>query len=359
MTTSTEILTKPNTDTGTPSPYSGIPEPYKSWIEERNRNIKKLLEYITNGPVQLCTKAISPEEVLEGHLVYGAVVKSPEDGLKSVLYSDKMGDLKQEGIASCNKDEIIKYCKEEFRKGNKVRLKDPRASDGQGQETVGDIEELIKHLQNNDFYEIDGLVVMPALEVEKRVSIGAINLGEKGLYLYFGEEQVARHNGRDVYGGVDIGLFKINDISEMNKPTAAKPAMDKVVEKLGLDPRMTELGSKALFEYLNEIADKRTGRASVDVIKGKTTNETEMISVVDVSPRVGGTTSAELLAISALLNHQNTGPAICYAKSRLVYDDEPRTPEGGESRTPEDGDEVFINSNGLVATARVIGVENI
>src|SRR5579871_4801344 len=130
------------------SPETPMPEPYKTYVAQRAGGIARVLDGFVNGcDVQLCPKAILPQEAFFGSdeaLVYGCVVADESQGYKSVLYrlldtSDYYPRyLERRAVAEhgeCTDQlSLVEFLAEEIlREGNRVRIKDPAESDGQGQ----------------------------------------------------------------------------------------------------------------------------------------------------------------------------------------------------------------------------------
>ena len=291
------------------SPESEMPEPYTTYVRQRSAAIADVLGSVMSGVnVQLCPRAIlENERIYNGNsLVYGAVVERHADGYKSVLYSDAFGDQKSDGLATDDLEEALGYAESQFSLGNRVRLKDPRESDGNGQyllEGVDRVEAAFTSATENSEF---GVVMMPHLvDILHRVSVGSIQMGETGTYTYLGTEQAIDHNGKEVYGGTSIGLYREG---------ASPDSQHEVRKRLDVPCYLAELGIRAIQQY--SVVASRVGRVSVDVVEGYTDSGQKMRSVIDITPRVGGVTPAEVMAVREL--HANPG-AVCFATSRLIY----------------------------------------
>jgi hypothetical protein len=287
------------------SPETNMSEPYRTYIDQRAEAIASVLnDIVDNVGVQLCPRAIAPDEVVlhgENPIIYGCVVREPRHGEKSILY-DRDLRLGQLGIATDQPDEVEAYTRHQLSMGNRVRVKDPGESDGQGQLTVESEDEALEALSAHDNKE---LVFMPHLaEVSDRYSVGIINLGHIGAFGYFGRELMTQRNGTDAYGGSDIGVARLEDIESMNK-------IAEILEVSSLARKRAEL---ALRQYQKLI--EHVGRVSIDVINGLTDSGLSVVDPVDITPRVGGTTPAEVLAIRELIQNNSN---IAYADSRLTY----------------------------------------
>jgi hypothetical protein len=112
----------------------------------------------------------------------------------------------------------------------------------------------------------------------------------------------------------------------------------EVCRKLETPFKVYATGYEALKRY-SKVAIS-CGRVSVDVIEGITDSGEVIRDVVDITPRVGGATPAEVLAIRELDKHQAT---LCYASSRLIYDPKAPTETGVN----------FIDTDSLIINAAV------
>jgi hypothetical protein len=279
--------------------------------------------------VQLCPQAIMPEERVFPHddaYIYGVVLKDVKDGYKSVLYSDDFGST---GVVASNRDMARTYFEEQARRGNRVRIKDPRESDGQGQLSIETTDELLSFFDEADGDDEVDHVLMPHMEtIIRRVSVGRIALGKFGEFCYIGLEDTATHQGSEVYGGTELGLFNSN-VTNHEK---------QIEEHFEIPHELVELGNTALDTY-SRLAIY-AGRVSVDVIEGITDSGEVLRDVIDITPRMGGTTPAEVLAVNAI-HHQ--GDAVCFAANSLIYN---------PSSSPSTGVN-FIDTKSLVINAEV------
>ncbi len=312
-------------------PESPMPEPYATYVKQRSETITHILSGIVGDQnIQLCPKAVTKAEiVLSDAVIYGAYVDKIEDGYKSVLYRDGTNN----GMSSIDDLVIARYVQQQLSQGNRVRVKDARESDGAGQYTVDTVEDAIERVNDLSVKQDSEVVVMPHLtKVFDRISIGSISLGAYRNYCYVGREITSTDNaGREVYGGTDLGLYRAYDLD----------ARDRVIESFDIDPELVKIGETAIQMYGAMCI--QVGRVSMDVLNGETDNGDSIRSAVDVTPRVGGATPAEVLAIAAMRQTLSS----CFASSRLLYS--PKT-------KPTSGT-VFIDSPELIISAEVLGVE--
>ncbi len=318
----------------THSPESPMPEPYRTYVRQRAQTIASVLEPVVGDTdVQLCPRAITPDEAVVdrrgGGLVYGCVVNTERDGLKTALYS---GHEFATGIAAYSLDEALRYANQLLHQGNLVRIKDPRHSDGDGQSVASSLEEVANIVDGYGPLAQTGLVLMPDMEsVLDRYTAGRINLGQHGAYRYYGHEYAMPHEGRSVFGGGDIVLGR----------DSARPHLEEVAEQSGVPQHIRRLADAALSFYQRQIV--YMGRASVDVIRGITHNGSELTTVVDQTPRVGGHTAAETLGIAALRSERARAAK---ASGRLLY---------SPASTPHSGTN-FVDTPTLVINAVVTEV---
>lgn len=354
------------------SPESPMPEPYRTYVAQRSEAIAVVLEPVVDTDVQLCPRAIYENERIVGPegIIYGAMVKKKRHGYKTVLYNSDMG-ISSTGRLAHSINAAFSYADQQLRMGNRVRLKDAKESDGQGQYTAGSEEEVLEYATilfktNQDDYayrepsfvdemhstpddlrrlsrqlRIDaeaaatGVVIMPHLEeITDQFTIGMIDLGRAGQFRYAGRETTVVHDGQAVYGGSEIGLARVEDIGVFTDVSRHFE-----IPKLAL-----ALGENAIERY-EELA-LAVGRVSFDVIVGRTRNDTKLTEVVDVTPRVGGVTPAEVLAIRELASGTS---GVMYARSRLLYNPRQRPTNGTN----------FVDTPTLIINAEVTSVENV
>lgn len=313
------------------SPESPMPDPYATYIEQRARTIGTVLEPIIDDDtaVQLCPRAIFDDEAQVDRrrdVIYGCVVKTEEDGLKSALYNNDASE-NLDGILVKTRRQAIDYATTLLQRGESVRVKEPDHSDGQGQATIETIDQLEELMAGSETMEQLGIILMPHLDViADRFSLGRIHLGRLGTFVYLGREYV----DNDTFAGGDIAVTN-------GTPDQLAP----VGEHMNIPPRAIDLGFAALRDY--EQRAVYAGRYSVDVISGTTSGGRSVIAAVDLTPRVGGHTPAEVLAVSAL---HDTNAAVATASGRLYY-------AGNHPDTPPLSGTRFIDTDTLVMVAAV------
>lgn len=312
------------------SPESTMCPPFDSYVKQRNESIAKVLkEVVGDNNVQLCPRAIMPDEKVFDDLnshIYGVVVENINHGYKSALYSPEFDSC---GIATANMDEAISYVNMQLAKGNRTRIKDPRESDSQGQYTIESIDQLLPIFNEIATNNETGCILMPHLDkITHRISVGRIALKGIGNFTYLGLEDTTLREGDEVYGGTTLGLY--HSTSNNNET--------RVEKYFKIPHELVILGKTALDKYQKMVISNN--RVSVDVIEGFTDNGEVFKGVIDITPRVGGTTPAETLAISAV--HKDS-KAICYSSSRLLYNPTTR-PDSGIN---------FIDTDSLIINAKI------
>jgi len=315
-------------------------EPYQSYINERAANLAATLnELVGETNLQLCPRAILDAERYfddSSALIYGCVVDRLEDGEKSALYL--ADDDHCNGTVVWQTECGLDYAQQIIQAGNQVRLKDPRESDGRGQVTASTLQEVKAALQDHPSLETNGMVVMPHLvEVTDRVSIGRIRLGPLGTYAYIGREFVTRRNESDVYAGADLAV--VNNATTEGLKTAA--------DQLGIDPKSIDLARGALLGF--EKLALHVGRVSVDILSGRVDNGDTILTVVDLTPRIGNNTPPEVEAIKALRDNGAQGH-VAHVRCRLHYDPTDSNPPAGVR---------YIDTNSLIATTTVTDLASV
>ena len=316
-------------------PESPMPEPYKTYVRQRSQNVANVLQDVVGDTnVQLLPTAVTEANIIvdrnNGDLVYGCIVENPNDAYKSAFFN---GNEFAAGVVAFDVDSAMRYASQQLRAGNTVRIKDPRQSDGDGQIAATTIEDVADFVANYDDLAKTGLVLMPDMLILDRFSAGVIDLGQHGEYRYYGREHVTPHEGREVFGGGDLAVARTLDHDRLH--TAAE-------QKLYIPPEVRVLADAAIGFYRKQV--KHAGRVSVDVLEGITNNGRKLTTVVDVTPRVGGHTPTEALAIRAL---NQTKADVAHASGRLLYN---------PAETPKTGTN-FVDTPSLVINAAVTGVE--
>lgn len=290
------------------SPELEVSEPKETYIGQGMEVIAGVMEDIVGETnVQLCPRVIEPAEEYfkedNQAIVYGTIISEPNDGNKSILYSRDFRRYKSYGVGTDSCDEAKHFAREVFDQGNRVRLKDSRASNGRSQHVVENMRDMIDAFHDINEDSNFRVVVMPNLEtVEQRISVGRINLGKFGVYNYVAREEITQDSGIQVYEGAQIGLY--HEGNDAAKNLAVAELKTSYLAHMGF----TMLDIYRTFAYAK--------RASVDVISGTTQNGKIFADVVDITPRIGVITPAELLAIREIKANES---AVCFAGVKLLY----------------------------------------
>ena len=171
-----------------------------------------------------------------------------------------------------------------------VRLKKPLGASGKGQTLVTTVEELDAFLEKFSPEEMDtyGLVLEENLRDVTTLSVGHIAVGSLTI-AYHGTQRITKDNqGRSVYGGSDLvcvrGGWKALDGLATAPEVRAGVAQSKLYDE-------------AMSEYPGFMASRR----NYDVGQGLDAEGQRRSGVFESSWRVGGATSAELVAMTTFM----------------------------------------------------------
>jgi hypothetical protein len=171
-----------------------------------------------------------------------------------------------------------------------IRVKKPLGASGKGQILVATAKELDAFLEKIPADEMAtyGLVLEENLRKVTTLSVGRVAVGEL-MITYYGTQRVAKDNGgKSVYGGSDLvcvrGGWDALDVLPMTAEVRNGVAKAKLYDA-------------AMSEYPGFVASRR----NYDVGHGVDAKGERRCGVFESSWRVGGATSAELVAIGAFL----------------------------------------------------------
>jgi hypothetical protein len=172
-----------------------------------------------------------------------------------------------------------------------IRVKKPLGASGKGQTIVKTIEELDAFLESFSPDEMDtyGLVLEENLCEVTTLSVGLITVGRLTI-AYHGTQRITKDNkGRSVYGGSDLVCVR---------------GGWKALEGLAITPevRAGVTQSKLFDEAMNEYPGFIASRRNYDVGQGIDAEGQRRSGVFESSWRVGGATSAELVALAAFID---------------------------------------------------------
>ncbi|MDU9394385.1 DUF3182 family protein [Pseudomonas sp. zfem002] len=190
-----------------------------------------------------------------------------------------------------------------------LRLKPVRATAGRGQTVIDDIDQLETELRRMDPDELAlwGLVLEENLGDVETYSVGqALVAGI--ICSYYGVQHLTRdHQGETVYGGSDLVLVR-GDYDELLQLELEDPLRLAITQA-----RTYEQAAFAAFPGF--LASRR----NYDVARGVTADGHLRSGVLEQSWRIGGASSAELLALRAFADD----PALqrVRASTHEVFDD--------------------------------------
>jgi Protein of unknown function (DUF3182) len=177
---------------------------------------------------------------------------------------------------------------ERMLKRGSIRVKRPLGASGRGQTLIESTNELEAALEKIAAEELAtyGLVLEENLQEIRTLSVGCIAVD--GLEIsYHGTQRTVRDNeGRSVYGGSDLlcvrgGWNELNALPMTTEAQAAVTAARRYDE--------------AVVEYSGFMASRR----NYDVGRGLDTDGRLRLGVLESSWRIGGASSAELVALAA------------------------------------------------------------
>ena len=171
-----------------------------------------------------------------------------------------------------------------------VRVKRPLAADGKGQSLVASVTELEALLEMTPQREIAtyGVVLEADLHDVSTLSVGRIVI-DGVILTYHGSQRLTTDNeGRSVYGGSNLVCVR-----------GGWEALDRVFAPDGI--RIGIAQAQVYDEAMSEYPDFFASRRNYDVGQGIDANGRWRSGVFEPSWRVGGATSAELVAVNAFL----------------------------------------------------------
>lgn len=201
-----------------------------------------------------------------------------------------------------------------------LRLKSVRATAGRGQFVIGNHNELDAILSQLDEEEISlwGLVLEENLTEVETFSVGQVTVA--GITAsYYGTQQLTRdHAGESVYGGSDLVVVRGD--------------YDQVLQLELTDPVRLAVTQARLYEQaaFHAFPGFLASRRNYDVARGLNARGKTRSGVLEQSWRIGGASSAEVLALEAFANdpslqrvrastHEVFGDAELPADATLFY----------------------------------------
>lgn len=195
-----------------------------------------------------------------------------------------------------------------------VRLKAVRANAGRGQSVVTDTRELLRAVEalNKEEVATYGLVLEEHLEDITTYSVGQVRVGERVASYYGLQHLTEDNNGAKVYGGTDLVI--------VNGGFDALLTLDLSAEiRLAITQAQT-YDAAATDCFPGFFASRR----NYDVACGRDARGCRRSGVLEQSWRIGGASSAEIVALDALQTAQ--APPVIRAASLEIYGTQPELP---------------------------------
>lgn len=171
----------------------------------------------------------------------------------------------------------------------KVRIKPVQACAGRGQQVIEDLQALEPILAGMDEQALGlwGLVLEEDLSAVQTFSVGQVRVA--GLTLsYHGTQQLTQdHDGSDVYGGSDLVIVRGDYLQLLQLPLE--------------DPVRLAVNQAVRYEQAAErhFPGLLASRRNYDIARGQDSHGHLRSGVLEQSWRIGGASSAEVLALLA------------------------------------------------------------
>jgi hypothetical protein len=194
-----------------------------------------------------------------------------------------------------------------------VRIKPVLATAGRGQRVVRGATEMHEVLAGLDTADVPttGLVLERNLEDVVTHSVGQVRVAGMIATYYGTQELTLDHMGETVYGGSTLTVARggFDELLALDLPEAARRAIRQA--------RIYDAAASDCFAGL--LASRR----NYDIAEGTDAQGHHHCGVLEQSWRIGGASSAEVLALEAFSNE----PSLRYVRSRsLEFYDEDRKP---------------------------------
>jgi Protein of unknown function (DUF3182) len=202
-----------------------------------------------------------------------------------------------------------------------VRVKPVRASGGQGQMVISSAAELERALRAIDATELlkDGLVVEENLTDVTTYSVGQLRVAEH-VASYWGTQRLTPDNrGAAVYGGSDLRVTR-GDLASLFRLELPDEVRLAVGHARAYD-------AAARMHFPGFLASRR----NYDIAGGSNAQGCRRLGVLEQSWRIGGASSAEVVALEAF--HADPNLRVVQASSVEVY---------GETANPPANATVFF-----------------
>lgn len=211
------------------------------------------------------------------------------------------------GFSVFSQEDARKAARRLLEKGP-FRIKPVRATAGRGQIVVSTRAQAESALaeQDNDELSHFGLVLEEALEDVTTLSVGQIKIGDH-LASYYGTQRLVQdHNGCWVYGGSELIVVRggFDELCVHSPDASIKLAIEQA----------RRYDAAAAMCYPGFFSSRR----NYDVVQGHNISNQWVSGVLEQSWRMGGATSAEILALEAFAADDSLH--ILKATSRESYD---------------------------------------
>jgi Protein of unknown function (DUF3182) len=188
-----------------------------------------------------------------------------------------------------------------------VRLKPVRASGGQGQMVISSAVELERELRSVDAIDLlkHGLVLEENLTDVTTYSVGQIRVGEH-VASYWGTQRLTRDNGgAAVYGGSDLSVMRgdLSSLFQLELPGEVRLAVEHACA----------YDAAARMHFPGFLAS----RSNYDIAEGLNAQGCRRLGVLEQSWRIGGASSAEVVALEAF--HADPNLPVVKALSVELY----------------------------------------
>ena len=351
---------------------SGIPEPYNTYISERNANVGGHLAKIqgieftgeyTDSQLDTKHKYYVPAKTLQSEIaeelgirtsqdLYGGVVEHHIFATKAILHPTLYPNSPKPNVYPANFttrivemglvlpgyttfDPSFNEAQEIFNRlqqqGFNVRLKEPDQSDGDGQLRVADQSDLAKTIAryHPEYVVCKGIVLEANMEEATTVSVGQTTIAGRD-YSHIAFQKDIRDKGRTMYGGAVMRIFR-KGLDHLAQNHFQESHIAIAVQQ-----------SYQMYEAYGDL-DPKLSRASFDILQGYDARGNFSSGVTDQTFRLGGSSPAEVLAIEYL----NTNPNADFIDAEVTLDYDPKLPI-------EKLAEVFLNQPTLRITAKLM-----
>lgn len=232
----------------------------------------------------------------------------------STAFGRRVQDAVLPGISAFSMGDAMRAGAQLLQRGP-VRIKPVLATAGRGQRVAHDADEMKKILSGLDAAEValNGLVLELNLEDVVTHSVGQVRVAGMTATYYGTQQLTVDHAGETVYGGSTLTVARggFGDLLALGLPEAARRAIEQA--------RVYDAAASDCFAGL--LASRR----NYDIAEGMDAQGRHHCGVLEQSWRIGGATSAEVLALEAFSNE----PSLCCVRSRsLEFYDEDRKPPG-------------------------------